>query len=79
MHRLIDFTGATISQVLSQTVFYMFVQLLKFYKEYMLINLYLANQLHYTAQSYVKHYALVFTVERKACYHGTTTLLNCTL
>lgn len=45
MHRLIDFTGATIRQVLSQTIFYVLVEFLKVHKENMLINFCLAHQL----------------------------------
>lgn len=55
VHWLVDFSGAAFSQVLSQTVFYMFVQFLKCYKEIKFISLYLAIQLHYMEQEYVTH------------------------
>lgn len=59
VHGLVDFTGAALSQVLSQTVFYVFVQLLKCHKEHKLISasisLCLAHQLHYMGQEYVTH------------------------
>lgn len=55
VHGLVDFTGAALSQVLPQTVFYMFVQLLKCHREHKLIGLCLAHQLHYMGQECVTH------------------------